>query len=89
MLNNLLYLHCLSPYKAVLARNGIPATQEPFYLKWLKYYFDFCGKYKHGLDIETSLPHFLEKLRQKKQPDDYILQAQQAIGFYYNSIKII
>jgi integron integrase len=88
MLNDSIYLHHLEPFKKELARSGIAASREPYYLKWLKYYFDFCGKYKYGPDSVTSLPHFLEKLRGKKQSDDYILQAKQAIWFYYNSIKI-
>jgi hypothetical protein len=84
MLNNPLYLNVLSAFKAILARNGIPITLEPYYLKWLKYYLDFCEKYRHVYENPSSLPLFLDKLRQKGQSAPNIHQAEQAIRFYYN-----
>jgi integron integrase len=87
MLNNPFYLNHLEPFKKELARNGIAASREAYFLKWFRYYVDFCGKYQYDLSTPASLPPFLEKLKQKKQPNEYILQAQQAIQCYFNSLK--
>jgi hypothetical protein len=49
-----------------LLKNNILADQQFFYKKWLRYYFDFCSKYKHDSQNPESLPHFINKLREKK-----------------------
>jgi len=33
------------------------------YLRWLKFYLDFCSKYKFKEDNHESLPKFLNKLK--------------------------
>ena len=35
--------------------------------KWLRYYLDFCKKYRHPYADSASLFLFLEKLKEKKQ----------------------
>ncbi len=32
-------------YESLLANHSVPAPQRPKYLKWLRYYLDFCQKY--------------------------------------------
>ena len=34
-------------YTDFLARNNIAKSYESFYLKWLRFYLDFCQKYSH------------------------------------------
>ena len=71
-------------YTGFLAQSNIAKAYEPLYLKWLRYYLDFCQKYSHQPDDPLSLPKFIEKLKEKKQPDTYIQQAEHAVALYYN-----
>jgi len=76
MNQNPFYLNNLVSFKEALFRNRIPASMEPFYLKWFRYYVDFCEKYHFDINTDSSLPPFLEKLRQKKQSNEFIQQAE-------------
>ncbi len=64
------------------------ASKEiPFYLKWLRYYLDFCLKYSHTASAPNSLAHFILKLKQKNQTEQQIEQAKQAISLFYKLIE--
>jgi integron integrase len=89
MNQNPFYLNNLVSFKEALFRNRIPASMEPFYLKWFRYYVDFCEKYHFDINTDSSLPPFLEKLRQKKQSNEFIQQAESAISCFYKRKKII
>ena len=70
----------ISPrYSWELNRKQIPKRQHPFYLKWLRYYLDFCLKYDHDASLSKSLPLFLNKLYEKKQTGVQRDQAARAI----------
>ena len=56
---------------------------HPFYKKWLRYYLDFCVKYHYESSSKESLPHFIQKLRHKKQNNQQQRQASYAISLYY------
>ena len=56
-----------TPYVSFLKKQKISSQEIPYYLKWLKYYLDFCEKYSHPTSSSNSLPHFKNKLKQKKQ----------------------
>ena len=49
-----------------ITQQGIPSGQHGYYLKWVRYYLDFCHKYNFKQGTESSLPSFLKKLEQKK-----------------------
>ncbi len=68
-------------------RTGIPANQNPPFLKWLTYYLDFCGK--HGLPHgkSESLSGFLAKLREKKQGPLQLQQATLAVSAYHDFLR--
>lgn len=52
------------------------------YLKWLRFYLDFCEKYKHESKNENSLAFFVEKLRNKNQSENNIKQAKDSVRVY-------
>lgn len=59
------------------------------YTKWFRFYYDFCNKYRFP-DVEPdSLPHFLQKLREKGNTDIQIKQAQCSIDYYYDMVKVL
>jgi len=48
---------------------AIPQAEQAHYMKWLRYYLDFCHKYGFARSHPEFLPHFLGKLRQKRQSE--------------------
>ena len=66
-------------YDALLVRKQIPRTALQNYRKWLRYYLDFCDKYKFSPSETTSPQHFLKKLKEKKQSEIQQNQARHAI----------
>lgn len=74
----------ISRFNTRLAREPIPEELHFFYRRWLRFYFDFCNKYQHDAFSRKSLPPFLEKLAEKKQPIQLQKQAAHAVSFIYN-----
>ena len=70
-------------YTAFIEQRGVLSWQHRYYLKWLRYYLDFCHKYKHGVTRRDSLAGFMDKLQDKRQPPDLRKQACHAITLYY------
>jgi len=79
-------------FDTLLLQKNILKNHYPDYRKWLRYYLDFCNKYHHDNLKKESLPHFIKKLRNKKQTITQQRQAYHAVLIYYeieksNSIK--
>jgi hypothetical protein len=55
------------PYDALLVRKQIPRSSLQNYRKWLRYYLDFCDKYKFNQFEKNSATSFLKKLKEKRQ----------------------
>lgn len=70
-------------YVPFLKQKEILSNQIPSYLKWLRYYLDFCNKYSHDTSLSNSLSHFIQKLKQKNQSEKQIEQAKDAIDLFY------
>jgi len=49
-----------------------------------QYYLDFCFKYNFIESNKESLPHFVKKLKDKKQTAGQQKQASHAISLYYD-----
>ena len=65
--------------------NHIPETDAHLFLKWLRYYLDFCHKYQFEKYSSTSLPRYVEKLKSKRQNLDQQNQANRSIKLFYSS----
>jgi hypothetical protein len=39
----------IAPFKDLLIKKAIDKKYHNYYLKWLRYYFDFCTKYNYEL----------------------------------------
>ena len=70
-------------YDAHLNNKAIPKTAHFYYKKWLRYYLDFCAKYRYQQLKKKSLTYFIKKLKEKKQNDQQLKQAFHAISLYY------
>ena len=78
----------LTIFRDRLIEKPIPSRYHSHYLKWLRFYLDFCLKYNHPKSDQKSLSYFLQKLREKKQQEFQIEQATQAISLYYEIINL-
>jgi hypothetical protein len=76
----------LISYNRELGYKNIPAKEQQHYVKWLRYYLDFCNKYKFNPADVGSIPHFIEKLHSKRQSGFQKQQAQNAIKIYFELI---
>ena len=70
-------------YTTILEERGIDVGLFPDYIKWLRYFLDFCAKYPETHGNYEQVRRFLEKLRQKEQPEVKCRQAAHAISLYY------
>jgi len=73
-------------YAARLTQQAVPHRHRPYYLRWLRYYWDFCHKYALNPTDRSSLPAFEEKLRARNQSDFQRQQARQAVSLFYEAI---
>jgi hypothetical protein len=52
---------CLNAqFDALLVKNKIPQKLHNHYLKWLRYYLDFCQRYLFSESNSRSLPNFIQ-----------------------------
>ena len=57
----------LAQYEAALKKRAIAATRHSEYRKWLRYYLDFCSKYRPPDSKSERVRLFIEKLRGKSR----------------------
>jgi len=78
----------IQQFEIWLDKEKIPSDRYDLYKKWLRYYLDFCYKYKHNPQTSESLPKFINKLRDKKQSKQQQKQAFDSIIIYYKIFNI-
>ena len=66
---------------------SIPSSLHGPYQKWLRYYLDFCQKYRLPPRQENSLPQFIRKLQDKQQSKEQQDQVAAAIAIYYDILR--
>jgi integron integrase len=74
-------------FQITLHQQAIPLHTQSAYLKWLRYYWDFCHKYHLSPTQRESLAPFLNKLQEKHQTQAQQAQAAQAIRLYQNETR--
>jgi hypothetical protein len=70
-------------YTRFLTQCEVPPHSHNYYIKWLRFYLDFCNKYNHVSANRGSLAHFIKKLHEKNQTSRQQKQASHAISLYY------
>jgi len=78
----------MQQFETLLRKEKIPSDKYNPFKKWLRYYLDFCHKYKHHPQDSESLPDFINKLRDKKQSQLLQKQAFDSIIIYYKMFNI-
>lgn len=77
----------LARFEKMLPVNGVPDKAREFYLRWLRFYLDYCRKYDIPFDGPESRPLFLQKLQEKKLPPWQQEQALHAVSLYFDLIS--
>jgi hypothetical protein len=72
----------LTQFRDTLKKRLIPVGLHSYYLKWLRYYLDYCSKYHLPETSSKSLQQFLQKLLEKKQTEEQRGQAGHAVLLY-------
>lgn len=70
-------------YIAFIKQNGVTVGQHGYYVKWLRYYLDFCQKYNLQKFAEKSLLAFMAKLKEKNQAENLRQQVRHAVSLFY------
>ena len=74
----------LKHYSTILNKNRMPENEQSSFIKWLRYYLDFCHKYGFEKTDTSNLHRFIEKLRSKKQNSSQQRQAFNAVQLFYS-----
>jgi integron integrase len=67
----------------LLKTSNVPVGYHSEYVKWLRYFLDFCAKYLITIDKAERVRLFLNKLRKKNQSDDQCKRAAHAVSLYF------
>ncbi len=74
------------PFLRIVDSRSLSNYDRGDYLKWLRYYLDFCAKYGNPPRDCDSLPLFLQKLASKRQSTKQQQQAADSVSIYYDVI---
>jgi hypothetical protein len=74
-------------YDRKLSQEKVPVSYRNFYKKWLRYFWDFCSKYRFDVSDPKNLPSFIEKLKTKKQSPPFQRQAHHAVNLYHELLN--
>jgi hypothetical protein len=70
----------LRSYNEILGRKTVEQNRRPHYLRWLRFYLDFCAKYRCSPRSGSSIPRLVAKLEQKNQEEWKRKQTEAALG---------
>lgn len=73
----------LANYDDILKQRNVPPSAHNDYRKWLRYFLDFCAKYRPPASKSEQVKLFIEKLRSKKQPVKQQEQAAHAVSIFF------
>jgi integron integrase len=72
----------LARFEACLAAKNISESLRIHYKKWLRFYLDYCSKYRRDAKKTESLADFQQKLLEKGQTEMQRKQATHAVCLY-------
>ena len=70
-------------------KRSVHSSLHSYYLKWLRYYLDYCSKYRLPEKSSRSMTQFLRKLKDKKQTEAQQKQAGHAVSLYLDLEKTV
>ena len=78
----------IKQFNTLLVKNNIPQRNHTYYLKWLRYYMDFCHKYGFKDTDPQSLPDFLYPIKCGWSRLVEIMQASSGIFALTSFLKV-
>ncbi len=75
----------LKSFEAILEKRAISPSEHANYIKWLRYFLDFCAKYPVPEAPPDRVRLFVGKLREKKQTPFQQNQAAHAVSLYFET----
>jgi integron integrase len=78
----------LEKFSSFLEQKRVSSKEASFFLKWLRYFLDFCLKYRCHQTEKSTLDRFLKKLREKRQTAAQVEQASRTIRLYQEWISL-
>lgn len=73
-------------YRELLATRGVKVELLGEYFKWLRFFLDFCEKYKIEGGDADRLRRFIQKLKEKNQSEDQRRRAYHAVSLYFEML---
>jgi len=73
--------------EARMARGGVSRPVQRQWLKWLRYYIDFCLKNGLGPRDRRNVEPFLDKLRSKDQTDAQCAEAEVCLDLFFEVVQ--
>ncbi|RNC67437.1 MAG: integron integrase [Desulfuromonadales bacterium] len=77
----------LAKYESVLVKRAVPSDQRSQYIKWLRYYLDFCSKYSPPDSRSERVRLFIAKLQEQRQSPALQKQAAHAVSLYFETLR--
>jgi len=78
----------LEQFRNMLKKRLIPVGLHSYYLKWLRYYLDYCSKYYLPETSSRRLQQFLQKSLEKKQTEQNRKRGKEPAGFLNKGMYI-
>lgn len=78
----------IARYQSHLSGGGIIDENMRECLKWLRFFLDFCQKYRVSGKESHCLGLFVEKLRGKNQSEEQIRCASRAVSLYFQMRRL-
>jgi len=82
-----LSVQLIDDFRNHLIERGLGDIKIEEYKKWLRFFLDFCDKYKVTGSESAQLRSFMNKLREKNQSDEQRRRAYHAVSLYFELIK--
>lgn len=79
--------HLFKQYRSFCSSSGVTENEYNDFLKWLRYFLDFCEKYQVAGNEPERLRLFLDKLQHKGQSEEKRQQAKHAVSAYFAMIR--
>ncbi|WP_243374118.1 integron integrase [Geotalea sp. SG265] len=77
----------MTNFVTLLRVRGVPERHKEYYQKWLRYFYDFSGKYLSEQDQMVQVKLFLDKLKSKGQSTAQCQQAAHAVALYFELLE--
>lgn len=78
----------IAQYQLYMDQNGIDLSRHDEYIKWLRFFLDFCEKYQVNGVESVRLHLFINKLKEKRQSQDQRRRAYHAISLYFKMSNV-